>query len=156
MRSLAPGYPKVAPFNETLPYVWLFGYYFFDLVVSWAITFRLFCSTSPILGAVLLMEGDPTKKVVLKVPIQWSTPCSVFASRPHLGRKGPVWAVQLLLGGGFAPPDPFLFQWHTLAGCAALAGGGFAPPPPVGLSVIKSIPLSMRKKGSAHEPEAFK
>ena len=58
---------------------------------------------SPLLGPVLCTGGDPMKKVVLKVPIWWSAPCSFFASRPLVG----LWFI--LLGAGFAnsPRPPF-------------------------------------------------
>ena len=38
---------------------------------------------SPLPGAVLCMGGAPMTKVVLKVPLLCSTPCSFFASQPH-------------------------------------------------------------------------
>ena len=40
-------------------------------------------SRSPLTGAVLCMGGAPMTKVVLKVPLLCSTPCSFFASQPH-------------------------------------------------------------------------
>ena len=87
---------------------------------------------SPILGAVLL-GGDPMKKVVLKVPTQWSTSCSFFASRPHLGPEGPLFGPCSSCGGASSPPqNPAFFNTESecIGGPCSSCWRGFAPPDP--------------------------
>ena len=53
---------------------------------------------SPLMGAVLCMGGYPHKKVVLKVPIRWSTPWTIFPVQPHRPwAPGPFFQVNIVL-----------------------------------------------------------